>query len=200
MTTFLLSPADCRGRRAEILLREQAAFPLAVALRDGRATLGEVFSFVSGLYFRGKLAYARKYGGIVRVIVPGRGLLDPDLRVCVEHVHAFAQVPVDVRETAYVAPLTRDARALGTEGSVVLLGSIATKKYVDPLAAVFAERLLFPQAFVGRGDMSRGSMLLKAVESGVELVYTEVVGAVRTTREPGPKVAPSATETGGDNV
>jgi hypothetical protein len=56
---FLLSPASCSGRRAEILLRERAAFDLAVRLRSGTGvTLGEAFSFLSGLYFRGKLAYA----------------------------------------------------------------------------------------------------------------------------------------------
>lgn len=182
MTTFLLSPADCRGKRAEILVREQAAFPLACALREGAATLGEVFSFVSGLYFRGKLAYARKFGQVVRVIVPGRGLLDPDLRVCVEHVHAFGQVDVDIRDSAYVAPLTRDARALEAEGPIVLLGSIATRKYVDPLSAVLSDRLLFPREFVGKGDMSRGAMLLDAVRSGEELVYAPILAGGRRSR------------------
>lgn len=195
MTTFLLSPADCRGRRAEILVREEAAFPLAVALREGEATLGEVFSFVSGLYFRGKLAYARKFGALIRVIVPGRGLLDPDLRLCVDHVYAFGQIPVDVRERSYTGPLDRDARALATDGPVILLGSIATGKYVDPLTGVFGERLLFPPAFVGKGDMSRGSMLSKAVESGVELDYAPVVGSTRSRRNTTAKAARSASET-----
>ena len=59
---FLLSPADCGGTRADLLMRERAAFPLAVRLRSaGGVTLGEAFSFLSGLYFRGKLAYARRF-------------------------------------------------------------------------------------------------------------------------------------------
>ena len=194
MTTFLLSPADCRGRRAAILVREQAQFPLAVALREGRATLGEVFSFVSRLYFRGKLTYAKKFGSVVRVIAPGRGLLDPDLRIATEHVHAFSEVEVDAQDPAYVAPLVRDARALDPEGRIVLLGSIATKKYVDPLTSVLAERLLFPEAFVGQGDMRRGAMLLNAADAGTELSYIPVIGAVRSRRDASPQVAAPVSE------
>ncbi len=157
-------------------MRVHAEFPLARALQGGRATLGEVFAFVSQLYFRGKLAYAGRFGGVVRVIVPGRGLLDPGLRVATEHVHAFAQVEVDPRTDAYRAPLVRDARALAeqVEGPVVLLGSISTRKYVEPLSSVLGDRLLAPRAFVGRGDMSRGSLLLRAAESGQELQYAPV--------------------------
>ena len=56
---FLLSPAHCGGKRAELLLNDRASFSLAVRLRsEAGATLGEAFSFLSGLYFRGKLAYA----------------------------------------------------------------------------------------------------------------------------------------------
>jgi len=176
MTTLLLSPADLRGRRSAVLVRNAAGFPLALALQEGRATLGEVFAFVSQLYFRGKLAYAVRFGGVVRVIVPGRGLLDPAMRVATEHVHAFAQVEVDPRTDAYRGPLIRDARLLReqVEGPVVLLGSIATAKYVEPLAEVFGDRLLAPRAFVGRGDMSRGALLLRAAESGQELPYAPV--------------------------
>jgi len=180
MTTLLLSPADLRGRRSEVLVRSAAEFPLALALRDGRATLGEVFAFVSQLYFRGKLTYAGRFGGVVRVIVPGRGLLDPGMRVATEHVHAFAQVEVDPRTDAYRAPLIRDARMLAEEvsGPVVLLGSISTGKYVEPLSTVLGDRLLAPRAFVGRGDMSRGSLLLRAAESGRELEYAPVSALV----------------------
>lgn len=180
MSTFLLSPADCRGRRAETLLRPAATFPLAVALRDGQATIGEVFSFVSQLYFRGKLAYATRFGRVVRVIVPGRGLLDPGLRVCTDHVDAFSQVPVDPRAPGYLGPLVRDAEALSdaVDGPVVLLGSVATGKYVDPLREVFGSRLLFPEAFAGQGDMRRGAMLLEAARAGRELRYVPVPARV----------------------
>jgi len=58
---FLLSPANAGGIRAKLMLRKEATFPLALRLRDGRLTLGEAFSFISGLYFRGKLAYATAF-------------------------------------------------------------------------------------------------------------------------------------------
>ena len=59
---FLLSPARSDGRRAKMLLNPRAEFSLAVRLRepDG-AEIGEVFSFLSKLYFRGKLTYAREF-------------------------------------------------------------------------------------------------------------------------------------------
>ena len=44
----------------------------------------------------------------------------------------------------------------------VLLGSVATDKYVGPLLDVFGDRLYFPATFAGRGDMSRGGLLLRA--------------------------------------
>jgi hypothetical protein len=184
VTTFLLSPADCRGRRAELLLRDEAAFPLAVDLRAGRATLGAVFSFVSGLYFRGKLAYGTRFGTVVRVIAPGRGLLDPSLRIATAHVEAFAEVPVDLDEPGYLAPLTRDLALLAAEveGPVVLLGSVATAKYVAPLSETLGDRLRFPTAFAGKGDMKRGAMLLDAVRTGVELAYGPVVVPKRRLR------------------
>jgi hypothetical protein len=182
--TFLLSPADCRGRRAEMLLRPGAAFPLALALQDGEATLGEVFAFVSQLYFRGKLAYGNRFGRVVRVIAPGRGLLDPGLRVSTAHVEAFSQVAVDAREPGYLGPLTRDAAdlAAAADGPVVLLGSVATGKYVDPLRDVFGDRLRFPAAFAGQGDMRRGAMLLAAVRAGRELEYAPVPAGRRRRR------------------
>lgn len=176
MTTFLLSPADCRGRRAEILTHPAASFPLAVELRAGRAPLSAVFSFVSGLYFRGKDAYSRTFGGIRLVIAPGRGLLDPDVRICTDHVHAFAQVEVGEAEAAFVAPLVRDLTAVATrtEGPIVLLGSFATRKYVEPLSAVLGARLQVPLAFAGEGDLRRGKQMLDAVAARRELVYGPV--------------------------
>jgi hypothetical protein len=69
--------------------------------------------------------------------------------------------------------------ALPRDGEVVLLGSVASAKYVDPLLSVFGQRLSFPPTFVGRGDMSRGGLLLRCVRSGEELEYAPVDGAVR---------------------
>jgi hypothetical protein len=71
----------------------------------------------------------------------------------------------------------------------VLLGSIASAKYVDVLEPVFRSRLLFPSEFVGRGDMSRGGLLLRCVRAGLELTYGPVIGAVRTGVRP-PRLAP----------
>src|SRR5215468_3595531 len=85
---FLLSPAHCRGERAQLLLRPQAQFPLALELRSSPgARLRDVFQFMSGLYFRGKLAYSDRFarpppgGPGTLVIVPGEGLVSPDRRV-----------------------------------------------------------------------------------------------------------------------
>ena len=78
---------------------------------------------------------------------------------------------------------------IGPDCDVVLLGSIASPKYVDVLPAIFGERLLFPIDFVGRGDMSRGGLLLRQAREGVELPYVPVPGAVRHGARP-PKLPP----------
>ncbi len=90
---------------------------------------------------------------------------------------------IKLGEPRYLEPLLRDARALrllgGDRCRIVLLGSIASERYVEPLLEVFGERLLFPPAFVGRGDMSRGGLLLRCVDQQRELEYAPVAGAVR---------------------
>jgi hypothetical protein len=204
MAIFLLSPANCGGNRARIVLSEKATFDLAVRVRsaDG-APLGEVFSFMSGLYFRGKLAYGRAFaappedveldGGGIFVITPNAGLRSPDTRVTVDAIRRFAGVDVSADNPAYRRPLERSARALAAEigdTPVVLLGSIASPKYVDVLLDIFGERLLFPQEFVGRGDMSRGGLLLRCAAAGQPLTYVPVAGAVRTGARP-PKLDPA---------
>ncbi|HXG57258.1 MAG TPA: hypothetical protein VNJ03_17900 [Vicinamibacterales bacterium] len=173
----------------------QATFDLARRLRSGEgAPLGEVFSFLSGLYFRGKLAYARTFahvpegasdvaGSGVFVITPSAGLRSPDTPVSLAAIHGFAAVDISADNPLYRAPLERSARTLasdiGRDCPVVLLGSIASPKYVDVLQDIFGARLMFPEAFVGRGDMSRGGMLLRCVASREELTYVPVDGAVR---------------------
>lgn len=185
---FLLSPAHCGGKRAQVLLNERATFPLAVRLRSTPGvTLGEAFSFLSGLYFRGKLAYAERFsrppGGApgVQVITTDRGLLTGDAPVDAAELRRFGTVDISQEHPAYRLPLERDARALRQQenAEVILLGSVATGKYVDVLIDIMGERLLFPSDFVGRGDMSRGALLLRAVRTGVELSYQPVVGAIR---------------------
>jgi hypothetical protein len=192
-TVFLLSPANCAGKRARMLMNSRA-FPLAEQLTGEGAPLGAVFSFMSTLYFRGKLAYASAFGvppdgwpGAL-VIAPGRGLVSADLRIRTTDLQAMALVPVDPADPRYLEPLIRDAtaleRALGGSGRVVLLGSMATDKYVGPLARVFGDRLQFPIAFVGRGDMSRGGLMLRAARAGTALEYAPVEGARRRGSRP----------------
>jgi len=186
---FLLSPARAGGERMGLLLRPQAGFALAWEFQRDGAPLGELFQFASGLYFRGKLAYARTFarppaGGTgALAIVPGRGLVDVEERITADELRAIVEVPVDLRDARYRAPLERDvqelARRLGKHGEAVLLGSIATAKYADVLLDALGERLLFPPEFVGRGDMSRGGLLLRCVRGGTELQYAPLRGAVR---------------------
>lgn len=199
---FLLSPANLSGIRAGYLLRENATSDLAYRLRTDGAALGELFSFVSGLYFRGKLAYARAFSspsdGLLQplVITAGSGLLSPDTVISFHQVTEWTTTDIAAGHERYRAPLDRDCRALseqtGDDCDVVLLGSIATSKYVDPLLQIFRERLLFPAEFVGRGDMSRGGLLLRAVEAQQELTYVPVLNATRRGRRP-PKLLPLQT-------
>jgi len=197
---FLLSPASCAGRRAELLFGGRGNFPLADHLRSGGAvTLGEAFAWLSGLYFRGKLAYASAFSqppeGVAGtfVITTNRGLMRTDEPVTAEDLRAFGGVPIDLADARYREPLLRDARALAAaledDVIVVLLGSVASGKYVDLLLDVFGERLRFPKDFVGRGDMSRGSLMLRAAESRVELQYVGVTGTPRRGTRP-PKLEP----------
>lgn len=187
---FLISPAHCGGKRAELLLNECAGFPLAVRLRSAGVTLGEAFSFLSGLYFRGKLAYANRFAlpppgkTGVQVITTDRGLLPAGTEIGIEDLRRFGTVDISSEEPGYRVPLVRDATTLGGLESVevVLLGSVATGKYVDILLEVLGERLLFPAEFVGRGDMSRGALMLQAVRNEVELTYQPVAGAIRRGR------------------
>jgi hypothetical protein len=186
---FLLSPASTSGRRAQILLRQEARFDLARRVRHGGAPLGEVFSFLSGLYFRGKLAYANAFApkGGVFVITSSDGLVPADRLVGLSDLERFATVPIEAHEPRYRAPLLRDLGALAEtapDAEVVLLGSIATDKYVEPLRTAFGDRLRFPADFAGRGDMSRGGLLLRCVDESRELAYVTVGTGARHGARP----------------
>src|SRR4051794_20833321 len=201
---FLLSPANCSGRRAQQALSPKAQSDVAVRLRgsDG-VPIGEFFTFVSGLYFRGKLTYALRFaappdeenpvlGSGVHVITPNAGLRSPDTRVTADAVRAFSGAPVDAGNDLYRLPLEQSARTLRSEigdCQVVLLGSIASPKYVDVLLGIFGDRLCFPVEFVGRGDMSRGGLLLRHAAAEEELHYVPVAGAIRHGSRP-PKLPP----------
>lgn len=204
-TIFLLSPASTSGERAALLLDDTSTFALARQLRTPEGVpLGEVFSFLSSLYFRGKLTYARTFArpptGLCGafVITPGDGLRDPAESITIDRLRRYEEVRIKPTESRYLDPLLRDAKALrtlaGDRCPIVLLGSVASSRYVEPLLGVFGDRLLFPSAFVGRGDMSRGGLLLRCVDAGRELDYAPLSGAVRHGPRPPrlPKRAPRA--------
>jgi hypothetical protein len=185
---FLLSPANVAGKRAKMLLNPEAGFDLAQRLHSGDGVpIGEAFAFMSGLYFRGKLAYARAFAqppdgctGVL-IITSSRGLVSADALITAEQLRAFSDVPIDGADERYRRPLIRDAAALAAscsnECSIVLLGSVASSKYLEHLLPIFGDRLMFPREFVGRGDMSRGGLLLRSVTANRLLTHIPVAGA-----------------------
>jgi len=180
---FLLSPANLKGVRGQRMLNSNIRSELGDRLRAKGASLAELFSHTSSLYFRGKLAYARFFSrppsgfeGLY-VITSSRGLLTPDTVVDISTANDLASgAEIDLEDDRYRTPLRRDIKdlqkGLPEECQVVLLGSVATDKYVTPLKEVFGRRLLFPAAFLGRGDMSRGALLLRCVRANRELAYS----------------------------
>ena len=173
-------------------MNERAAFPLAERLRSGGVGIGEAFAFLSGLYFRGKLAYAERFArppahvpGVL-VITATRGLMPAQAMVGPDDLRDFGSVDIRADDPRYREPLERDVRRLAAhpETEIVLLGSVATGKYVDVLVEILGERVVFPADFVGRGDMSRGALLLRAAREGRELDYRPVTGAARRGPRP----------------
>jgi hypothetical protein len=172
-----------------------AAFPLARALHSPQgAAVGDVFSFVSSLYFRGKVVYAAAFAKppddlqTALVISPGEGLQAVAEAVTIQRLQAWKDVDINARNETFTRPLVEHAaaleRAYGATTRFVLLGSVASDKYVRPLTEVFGDHLLFPSDFIGRGDMSRGALMLRAARDKRELTYRVVEGAVRR----GPRV------------
>jgi len=197
---FLLSPAYAGGHRAQMILSDRAEFELAKRLRSKRgATIADVFTFLSGLYFRGKIAYANAFACTTKgdcgvfVITPTRGLIDARSTITASDLREFASVEIDEDDSRYRKPLERSVRQLAKnlspDSDIVLLGSIATSKYVDVFLKHFEGRLRFPADFVGRGDMSRGGLLLRCAADRTELRYISIAGAVLNGKRP-PKLAP----------
>ena len=197
---FLLSPAYAGGERARMIMNERAQFALARQLREREgATIAEVFTFLSGLYFRGKIAYATTFARAnngssgVLVITPTRGLLDATTRITLDDLREFAEVEVKLTNSRYRKPLERDAqrlaKGLSPKCEVILLGSIASNKYVEVLLAHFGRKLRFPGDFVGRGDMSRGGLMLRSAADRNELSYVSIAGAILHGKRP-PKLEP----------
>ena len=176
---FLLSPALIGGVRSSLLLRDEAEFDLATRLRQGQANIGEAYSFVSGLYFRGKLAYAKTFAAPpdgsppVLIIVPGLGLVPPETLLDRDQLRRVGEVAVHPENDEFRSPLLRDAAMLakGDATRFIFLGSIATRKYTDPLRMALGETILVPSHFAGLGNMSRGSLLLRRAASNDELPY-----------------------------
>ena len=209
---FLLSPASCAGNRARLLLGPSSRSALAERLRTSAgAPIGDVFTFISQLYFRGKLAYARAFARVpadwnlaadtlvrnsdgVFVITTSRGLVDWRQPVTAETLREFAAVELKLANEAYIRPLEASARNLASRltpgDEVVLLGSIASDKYVTVLTEAFGSRLRFPQEFAGRGDMSRGGLMLRRVAEGRALNHVPLAGSPRHGVRP-PKLDPA---------
>jgi len=186
---FLLSPASLNGLRAKQLTSPRARFALAQKYQSPEGVeIGDAFAFMSALYFRGKIAYARRFavpspvigGDGIFVITPGYGLVPPDWRITEERIKRMKKIDVDAATRSYVKPLREHARALdnilGPDDEVVLLGSVATGKYVDVLWPILGSRLRFPAAFAGLGDMARGGLMLRAARAGKELEYRTLDG------------------------
>jgi hypothetical protein len=190
---FLLSPANCRGRRAQQVLSPRTAFSVAARLQSPEGVpIGDLFAHMSGLYFRGKLTYARRFGQAL-VITPDSGLMPAEDAITADVLARFGAAEIAADNPRYREPLERTARQLlgrvGDDAQFVLLGSVASEKYVEVLGGVFDSRLVFPSDFVGRGDMSRGGLLLRAAAAGSELEYEPVLGAVRRGVRP-PRLTP----------
>jgi hypothetical protein len=196
---FLLSPASTEGLRAQQLTSPRARFGAAERYRSPEGvTIGEAFTFMSSLYFRGKIGYARHFAAAppelavgsggddgILVIAPGFGLVPPSWRITPEEMKKLRRTPVDLKSRAYCAPMKKHVeqlRDLAPAAWVVLLGSVATGKYVDLLLPALGDRLLFPRDFAGAGDMKRGGMMLRAVREDRELAYVTLDAPRRRAR------------------
>jgi hypothetical protein len=164
-----------------MLLNPLATFDLAQRLRTISISLGEAYSFMSALYFRGNLTYADSFSHLLPglpgtlVITSARGLLRPETQVRLDDLLEIAGERIVPQNPKYRDPLERDLRTLseviGDRFRVILLGSLATRKYLPLLEQVLGERLLVPRAFIGLGNMSRGALLLRCSRERSELEY-----------------------------
>ncbi len=178
---FLLSPANVSGERARQLTSPRATFEAARLYQSPEGVpIALAFAFMSSLYFRGKIAYALQFAGPedIFVIAPGFGLVPAEWRLTPQRMKVLEKTEVDLRKRNYRKPLERAAlelaEKLDDDTPVVLLGSVASGKYVDVLWPIFGERLVFPAMFAGLGDMSRGGLLLRAARANRELEYTSL--------------------------
>ena len=176
---FLISPANLSGLRAQQLASPRAKFDAAVRFRSPEGVaIADAFAFMSALYFRGKIAYARHFADPpegVFVITSGFGLVPPDWPLNEERMKRMQKIDIDASARSYAKPLRDHANQLASmltaDAQVILLGSVATGKYVDVLKPILGPWLRFPRVFAGLGDMARGGLMLRAVRANRELEY-----------------------------
>ena len=194
-TIFLLSPATAHGARAKALLAPGSRTPSAVQFRSEGMPLGALFRYLSGLYFNGKLTYATTFArppgavGGVHIITMTDGLLPPETPVGPDDLRRYAAAEQGSESGRRV--LERSARTLaialepGARGracGVIFLGSLASGKYTDALLPAFGERLLYPRALLGLGQLDRGALLFRCVREGRELDYAPVASIEATPK------------------
>jgi hypothetical protein len=109
---FLLSRAYTSAIRGQLLLNSNSEFELAQRIRRQGAPLGELFSFISSLYFRGKLPYAKAGFPSTLVVTTSRGLLLPETVITLDDLLEMSAVSIDPGDARYREPLCQDARAL----------------------------------------------------------------------------------------
>jgi hypothetical protein len=198
---FLISPATAHGPRALSLRRPESNSPFARRLREEGVPLGDVFSFLSGLYFRGKLEYARTFARShgdepgVRIITMTDGLVSPDALISRDDLERYATCADGA--SAAVALLEQTAielsDRLGADADVVLLGSVSTGKYTDLLGPIFGARLLFPRDVLHIGQLARGALFLQRARDRRELEYMSVSDIVRAGRRASIRSTPAPT-------
>src|SRR5207253_9967168 len=131
---FLLSPANIAGIRGGRLMCDSAESELSSRLRGPGAPLGEVFSFISALYFRGRLAYATRFAqappAVDRafVITACGGLITPETMVTRERLRDISTNSIDLMNQLDRRLFDRDSRSLShlvrSDCQRVLLGSV----------------------------------------------------------------------------
>jgi hypothetical protein len=108
---FLLSPANTSAIRGQLLLNGNSEFEMAQRIRRQGAPLGELFSFISSLYFRGKLAYAEAFSQSLTgfpstlIMTSSRGLLPPQTVIRLDDLVEMSGVPIDPADARYREPL-----------------------------------------------------------------------------------------------
>jgi hypothetical protein len=115
---FLLSPANLSGLRAKQLASPRAKFATALKYQSPEGVpIAEAFAFMSALYFRGKIAYARHFADPkdgVLIITSGYGLVPPEWPLNEERMKRMQKIDVDVASRSYTKPLKDHAKQLAS--------------------------------------------------------------------------------------